>query len=502
LTQTRGFTFWTPTEGEEPPWNPEGENSGVAIYHSRMKVFSRRKGQSAVAAAAYRAGECLWDERRGKIASYTDKGGIGASFILLPDGAPSWMNDRSMLWNMAEFSEKRCNSTVARELEVGLPSCLSTEEREQAVRDLCRKLIDRYGVAVDVAIHLPNRQGDERNHHAHILFTTRSVIPTGFGKKTVKLDGYRKGSAEVKVLRAEWAEILNLALDRAGSLERVDHRSHKERGIDAPPQIHEGVSATAMKRKGLKPRESVVKVDFRGRVVDYIAIDQGSTRAQHNADIIDLQKYRQAETEIEKLARINMMVQDTTSTIEQLQAAIGSSTLSEDIIVLARIRLEKLMMRIFRKQETTFLRAVREIRAKRRQLKEQQIYQTRLKKIQAELQEQFKQEQEKRESLQKLLSSAMMMPVRLNGIPPYTIKLQIPLRAQFNEAAYSQNLKAMNTSAIEKVLFRPPNKPPQRAMATLTLRQDVLAVKELLGRAKLPEKNKGQGTVLKAQFAP
>lgn len=94
------------------------------------------------------------------------------------------------------------------------------------------------------------------------------------------------------------------------------------------------------------------------------------------------------------------------------------------------------------------------------------------------------------------------MWVNLNGLPPYVIKLQIPLRAQFNEAAYSQNLKVLPTAAIEQILFRPPDKPPLRAMATLTLRQDVLAVKELLGRAKLPEKNKGQGTVLKSRFLP
>jgi hypothetical protein len=75
-----------------------------------------------------------------------------------------------------------------------------------------------------------------------------------------------------------------------------------------------------------------------------------------------------------------------------------------------------------------------------------------------------------------------------------------PLRAQFNEVAYRQNLKTLSSTAIEQALFRPPDKPPPRALATLTLRQDVLAIKELLSRANLPEKGRGRITA-RQEFA-
>jgi hypothetical protein len=473
----------------------------MAIFHLTLKSFSRGQNQSAVAAAAYRAGVRLWDEMSKETKNFTDKEGVVNSFILLPAIAPDFLRERNMLWNFAEWSEHRTDSRTAREIEVGLPSCLSFEQREQTVKDFCQMLIDRYGVAVDVSIHLPNRQGNERNHHAHIMFTTRAVTATGFNKKKNRiLDEPRSGKIEMLILREGWADILNTALKRAGSLERVDHRSHKDRGIDVPPQIHVGVSSTNMTRQGKEIRGSVIKVDFRGREIDYTKIDQGRTRAQHNADIIDLQKYRQSETVPEKLSRINRLVLDSTASIEQLQASIHSTSLSEEIIIRARMQLERLMIQLFlKRRETAFLRYARENQAKKRQLKEQLTYQTRLKKIQAELQEQLKEEQEKKIACQKLLAEVQKMWVNLNGLPPYVIKLEIPLRAQFNEVAYRQNLKTLSSSAIEQALFRSPDK-PQRILATLTLRQDVLAIKELLSRSNLPEKGRGRITT-RQEFA-
>ena len=51
--------------------------------------------------------------------------------------------------------------------------------------------------------------------------------------------------------RAAWANVTNRFLERAGSQERVDHRSHAERGLDEQPTIHEGVAAHAMEKKGI-----------------------------------------------------------------------------------------------------------------------------------------------------------------------------------------------------------------------------------------------------------
>jgi len=61
----------------------------------------------------------------------------------------------------------------------------------------------------------------------------------------------RWNSEEQLVLwRAAWADAVNLCLERSGHEERVDHRSHAERGLDEQPTIHEGVVACALEKKG------------------------------------------------------------------------------------------------------------------------------------------------------------------------------------------------------------------------------------------------------------
>ena len=86
-------------------------------------------------------------------------------------------------------------------------------------------LVERYGVVADVAIHAPHRDGDQRNHHAHILTTTRRIEGDGFTVKTRELDDRKLGSANIIDMRAHWAEMQNAALERSGSIDRVDHRS-------------------------------------------------------------------------------------------------------------------------------------------------------------------------------------------------------------------------------------------------------------------------------------
>lgn len=458
----------------------------MSIFHASMKTFSRRAGQSAVAAVAYRSATRLWDERRGTAADYREKGGVAASFILLPDNAPAWMKERSMLWNMAEWAEKRCNSVVAREWEIGLPAELSSAAREKIVRLFGQKLITRYGVAVDASIHLPNREGDERNHHAHIMFSTRAVTPEGFGKKTIVLDKIQTGRAEVLHMREALAQIINTALAEAGLKLRVDHRSHKDRGIDAPPQIHEGVKARNAARRGKENNlVSFPKMTKTGRIIRYDEIDKGVTRSQHNADIIDLQKYRQTETTREKLVRITAMVISNAMSIEQLQAALNIPLLSESTITMLRIRIEQLVSQICRQgQETEFLKARREEQVKEKQIKEMTVYQERLETIQKELQDQVEKEKKKREGDQKIFAAVQDMFTALNGMPPYTIKLQIPLSSQFNEASYQGSLKRQSNADLIQAVFSPPTIAQKPAMATVALRQDVLAVKELLSRVK------------------
>jgi len=146
----------------------------VAIYHLSVKAISRSAGRSVVAAAAYRAGQELTDERQGLTHDYTRKQGVEDAFIVAPDGA-DWAQDRNALWNAAEAAEKRKDAKTGREYELALPAELGAGERKELARDFARELVARYGVVADVAIHEPGREGDNRNHHAHILTTTRTA---------------------------------------------------------------------------------------------------------------------------------------------------------------------------------------------------------------------------------------------------------------------------------------------------------------------------------------
>jgi len=474
----------------------------MAIFHCSINAISRtgKKGgiRSAVGAAAYRAGIDLWDDRNKITHSYTGRSGVVRNFIITPDNAPTWTRDRALLWNIVEHMEKRKDSRLARDAVLALPHEFDLQTNEQLVRQFATMLIQKYGVVVDVAMHLPDREGDERNHHAHVMFTTRGIEGESFGKKTA-LDDWKKGPEEIKAIRLAWETIVNDEFKAKGMAERIDHRSHKDKGLDVPPQIHEGVNVTAMKRQGKEPKGSVIQHDFRGREINYPEIDQGQTRAQHNADVIDLQKYRQPETVPEKLARINATIADTAATLEELQAALNSGLLSDDNIARLRVRIEQLVSQIFRKgEETEFLRARREEQAKARQIDELQTYLDRLYKIQEELQAEVQKEKDKRETDQRLFAATMAMWGSLNGWPPHKITLEIPPSAQFNEAASLGALRRQSTAQLLEAVLSPPTLSSKPALATVNLRQDVLQVKELLSRTK-PKLPQGVGKVAMGQ---
>ena len=232
----------------------------LAIYHLRASVISRSQGRSATAAAAYRVAERITDRRTGLVFDYAAKGGVDHTEILAPDHAPSWARDRSELWNRVEEAERRKDSQVAREVRVALPSELSHDERVELVRGFAREQFVDRGMVADVALHAPGRAGDERNHHAHILLTTRALDAEGFGAK-------ERGWNKVELLegwREAWARESNAALERCGARERVDHRTlvaqreealerasaARERG-DERAELHETVRAVSLDRPPL-----------------------------------------------------------------------------------------------------------------------------------------------------------------------------------------------------------------------------------------------------------
>ena len=223
----------------------------MAIYHLSVKAVSRSAGRSSTAAAAYRAGCEITDERTGEIHDYTRKGGVESADIVLPDGAPEWATNRAALWNAAEVAERRKDSCVAREFEVALPSELSPEERRRLAVDFAKEMANREGCAVDVAIHAPGKDGDNRNHHAHILRTTRKVGPEGLTDKLDTEKAGRNRAADLDAVRTRWADLVNERLRENGIEARVDHRSLKDQGIDREPTSHKGPAVAGMERRGV-----------------------------------------------------------------------------------------------------------------------------------------------------------------------------------------------------------------------------------------------------------
>ena len=225
----------------------------MAIFHLSVKTVSRSAGRSATAAAAYRAGVEIADVRTGEVHDYTRRSGVESATLVLPSVVPLWAADRAALWNAAEQAETRKNSTVAREFEVALPAELPAAERARLALDFARELVARHGCVADVAIHAPGREGDHRNHHAHILLSTRRLGPEGFGEKTRELDDAKTGPALVREWRERFADLTNERLREAGIEARIDHRSLEAQGIDRAPTVHLGPQATGYERRTGQP---------------------------------------------------------------------------------------------------------------------------------------------------------------------------------------------------------------------------------------------------------
>ena len=243
----------------------------MAIYHLCIKIISRGKGKSAVAASAYRSGEKIKNEYDGIVHDFTRKGGIAHTEILLPPNAPQEFVNRSILWNSVEKIEKSKNSQLAREIEVALPKELDREKQINLVREYVKENFVKVGMCADIALHDKN----DGNPHCHILLTMRPLNEDKtWGAKSKKeyiLDEngekvkLRNGNYKTRKInttdwneqekaeewRKAWADITNKYLEENSIQEKVDHRSYQRQGIEQIPTIHLGVSATQMEKKGI-----------------------------------------------------------------------------------------------------------------------------------------------------------------------------------------------------------------------------------------------------------
>ncbi|EJO9480244.1 MobA/MobL family protein [Escherichia coli] len=216
----------------------------MAIYHLSMKILSRSKGYSAVASAAYRAGEKILDERTGVIHDYTRKNGVASAVILTPANAPAWCANRAELWNAVEKAERRKNSQLAREFELAIPRELAQDAARETVLNFVRENFVSRGMIADVAFH--NLGGS--NPHAHIMLSMRAITPDGFGEKVREWNDW----THAETWRGSWADHANRALANAGYQEEIDHRSYERQGVEKTPGIHLGKSACAMEKWGIE----------------------------------------------------------------------------------------------------------------------------------------------------------------------------------------------------------------------------------------------------------
>lgn len=282
----------------------------MAIYHLNIKSISRSAGRSATAAAAYRAGERIRDERTGVLHNYSRRTDVSHKEILLPANLQgplgAWATERANLWNTAERAERQRNSRVAREYQVALPAELNETQRLQLARTFSRELADRHNVAIDLAVHAPRPGGDARNHHAHLLATSREVTATGFGVKA-GLDmaseqrqrrGLPVGIAEIRAIRERWAALTNEALLAAGLDARVSHRSLRALNIDREATPHIPFAAIQMERRGERSEiADRIRERYRARVQARLARAAGPPAASSQCGQPDLEQLRRQARE-------------------------------------------------------------------------------------------------------------------------------------------------------------------------------------------------------------
>lgn len=235
----------------------------MAIYHATSKPISRNSGHSATAKSAYINGNKIYDERTGLSFDYTKKKGIIGGEIVLPNNIKLTDLTSEVLWNNAEQAENRKDARVGREWEISLPHELSDAQRQVLTKEISSTIANKYNVACEYSIHTPSKSGDQRNHHVHILTTTRIIDKNGnLGEKSsielsnTKLDKLKLPRSEIQIteMRATISDLINKHLQQANINEVVSHLSLKDQGIDRIPTVHKGKAITELERKQAKTK--------------------------------------------------------------------------------------------------------------------------------------------------------------------------------------------------------------------------------------------------------
>ena len=248
----------------------------MALYHFHVDQIKRSAGQSAIACAAYRAGEKLYSEYYGETNDYSRKGGVLHTEILLPPNAPPEYKDRQTLWNAVEKAEKNKKAQLAYSFDIALQNELSMEENIALARHFVQEHFVSKGMIVDLAVHEPDKEGGISNPHFHVMTTMRPLNQDGtWGNKQRReyvLDeqGQRKmdetgnyiftavhttdwGEPEtLNHWREVWCRMVNTEFERKGLAVRIDHRSYEAQSIDQIPTVHEGPLVQKMEQRGIR----------------------------------------------------------------------------------------------------------------------------------------------------------------------------------------------------------------------------------------------------------
>jgi ATP-dependent exoDNAse (exonuclease V) alpha subunit len=299
----------------------------VAIFYLQISSVGRGAGRRATAAAAYRSGERIRDERSGELHNYTRRRDVVHAEIFLPgqfEGAAAWARNRERLWNTAEHAEKRHNARVAREYQVALPPELSASQRVALARMFSREVAERYKIAVDLAVHDPRPEGDSRNFHAHLLTTTREITPAGLGAKAGldmaarerrrrDLPDHRQ---EYLTLRERWATLTNEALREANVEVRVDHRSLAAQGIDREPRPRIPLMQLKMEQRGVRSELAErLRAGYRERVARRLEHSTEAAEPKGNAvavraDVARVPQREQPPTQTNDLEEIRRQARE------------------------------------------------------------------------------------------------------------------------------------------------------------------------------------------------
>lgn len=240
----------------------------MAIFHMSFSNISAGKGRSAIASAAYRSGEKLFDDQEGRHYFYA-RSVMPESFILTPKNAPEWAGNREQLWNEVEKKDRKSNSRYAKEFNVALPVELSESEQKELLTKYVQENFVDQGMVADVAIH----RDYQDNPHAHVMLTNRPFNPDGSwglkaktqyikdenGKQLLTKSGFPKQrkiwlvdwdkKEKINEWRKNWALSVNQFLAQKNIPDRISEKSFVDQGIQETPTQHEGINSQRKNRK-------------------------------------------------------------------------------------------------------------------------------------------------------------------------------------------------------------------------------------------------------------